>query len=343
MSSVTQGSSFLQSQSFGSSSRGRTVGAIAATSLLGSVLFTGFGSAAFAATSCPAGSTAVSASICEVSFTTPGETMWQIPAGVTSIEALLVGAGGASDGQYGGGGGDVRIFELDPTGNVTVVVGAGGTFSSSGTGIGGASSVTQNTVAESANGGTGGTLQTWGGTSGSGLESTDIGGSGAGAAASSENGGAGVTVSTLTSTMFTTVDDCFGGGGAGVVTGIDGPLNTSATCGGGYLTDFESNTPDDNAWQPNTGSVNQFSPTANSGGGASALISFNTTFRWIVQPQNGAAGQVVLRFTVQEQPADTSGQLANTGLGTNAFAWGAAALTGLMGAALAFTARRRQS
>ena len=333
MSSVTQGSSFLQSQSFGSSSRGRVVGAIAATSLLGSVLFTGFGSAAFAATSCPAGSTAVSASICEVSFTTPGETEWQMPAGVTSIEALLVGAGGASNGVYGGGGGDVRIVELDATGNVTVVVGAGGTFSSSGTGAGGASSVTQNTVAESANGGTGGTPQTGGGASGSGLVSTDIGGSGAGAAATSVNGGAGISITSLTSTLFSDLDACFGGGGSGFNYdfGLTLPITTSATCGGGYYTVVAD-----------PFSVTEFNSVANSGGGA-APVATNTPLVWPWGQADGAAGQVVLRFTVQEQASDASEQLANTGSGTNAFAWGVAALTGLMGAALAFTARRRQS
>lgn len=331
MSQFSKGSSFLQSQSFDSPSRGRTVGAIAATSLLGSVLFTGFGSAAFAATSCPAGSTAVSASICEVSFTTPGETVWQVPAGVTSIEALLVGAGGASDGEYGGGGGDVRIVELDATGNVTVVVGAGGTYSLDGNGTGGETSVTQNSVSETAGPGTG-KVADWGGTSGSALKSTGFGGSGAGAAATSVNGGAGVTVNVLPSLLFSDVDDCFGGGGAGLkyISANSTPSSTSATCGGGYFTVIADSL-----------SVKEFDAVANSGGGAAPLGT--TPAQWPWGEADGAAGQVVLRFTVQEQPADTSRQLANTGSGTNAFAWGVAALTGLMGAALAFTARRRQS
>ena len=45
-----------------------------------------------------------------VSFTTVGTTTWTCPAGVTSIEVLLVAGGGAGGGYHGGGGGGGGII-----------------------------------------------------------------------------------------------------------------------------------------------------------------------------------------------------------------------------------------
>jgi hypothetical protein len=66
-----------------------------------------------------------------VSFTTVGTTTWTVPAGVTSVEYLVVGGGGGGGhGAYLGGGGGGGAFrtaqDYAVSGNVTVVVGDGG-------------------------------------------------------------------------------------------------------------------------------------------------------------------------------------------------------------------------
>ena len=63
--------------------------------------------------------------------TTPGGGTWTVPAGVTSVEALVVAGGGAGGNGYAGGGGAGGIvhhtsFAVTPGADVTVTVGAGG-------------------------------------------------------------------------------------------------------------------------------------------------------------------------------------------------------------------------
>ena len=67
---------------------------------------------------------------------TPGGGTWTVPAGVTSVEALVVAGGGAGGWMYGGGGGAGGIvhhatFATTPAASVTVTVGAGGTAQNS--------------------------------------------------------------------------------------------------------------------------------------------------------------------------------------------------------------------
>lgn len=301
----------------------------AITALAAALLVPGFASPASATTTCPAGSTLVGNGICEVVFTTPGETTWTVPANVTSIEALLVGAGGASDGYYGGGGGDVKVVTLQNSGDISLVVGAGGTYADSGSGEGGASSATQGSASEESAGGTG-KANFSGGTSGSGIISQGFGGSGAGAASTDQNGGAGIEVASLTSLLFTQVSDCVGGGGSSW-----SESDTTASCGGGYFTNFVANE-GSGPWTPDTGSINQFAPVLNSGGGASALVVFDVNARYDTLPRNGADGKVVIRFTVSDQ-------LANTGESNLPLLLGSAFALAAAGAGVMTIGRRRRA
>jgi hypothetical protein len=68
------------------------------------------------------------------SFTTTGSTTWTAPAGVTSVQYLVVGGGGGGGGAYdvgggGGGGGGLVLTgtkSVTPGSTYTIVVGAGG-------------------------------------------------------------------------------------------------------------------------------------------------------------------------------------------------------------------------
>ncbi len=64
------------------------------------------------------------------SFTNPGNSNWTVPAGVTSVKVLVVGAGGGGSGSHYGGGGSgwsvVRNVNVTPGSNIAITVGAGG-------------------------------------------------------------------------------------------------------------------------------------------------------------------------------------------------------------------------
>ena len=77
----------------------------------------------------------------EVSFTTPGSFSWVVPAGVTEVSVVAVGAGGGAgaagqDNSAGGGGAGGLLFKNDiivtPGNSVSVVVGAGGNYVTAG-------------------------------------------------------------------------------------------------------------------------------------------------------------------------------------------------------------------
>lgn len=64
-------------------------------------------------------------------FTTVGQSSWTAPAGVTSVEVLVVGGGGGGGNDHGGGGGAGGVvynsnFAVTPGTSYTVVVGQGG-------------------------------------------------------------------------------------------------------------------------------------------------------------------------------------------------------------------------
>jgi hypothetical protein len=69
-----------------------------------------------------------------LSFTTVGTTLWTAPAGITSIEYLVVGGGGGSGGGYdtgggGGGGGGMVLsgtMSVIPGNTYSIIVGDGG-------------------------------------------------------------------------------------------------------------------------------------------------------------------------------------------------------------------------
>lgn len=324
------GSSFAASvPAAGILSRKRTV-TMGAVLLTSAFLLPTMGTPAFATTACPTGSTNLGAGVCEVAFTADGT--WTPPSGVTKLEALLVGAGGGSDGLYGAGGGDVRVVELGSTGAVTIVVGAGGTA----LGDGGSSSVAQGTIDEMAAGGEAPVSSSHGGSSGSGLLYSGDAGAGAGTRGSGTTGGAGIVVSSLTSTFFSTDSDCFGGGGAAFRN-----TGTVATCGGAYATDVIFN-----LWSGvpavlvTVGSATIVPPTPHSGGGAGpnpVFASAPENFPYVLSDQDGADGTVVMRF------AYTAPELATTGNSTLNSGLLASALAGAAGLVLLATARRKRS
>lgn len=294
--------------------------------MLGGALLLGASPAALADGGCPTGSTLVSAGVCEATFTSSGT--FTPPATTTKLEALLVGAGGGGNGGYGGGGGDVRIVDLSSSGEVTVTVGAGGTLGGGGTGIGGASSVAQGSTTESADGGfVGENGSTGGGASGNSNEGSFNSGGGAGGnSADNVTGGPGIVVSDLASTLFLSLDACFGGGGAGFDYGATTSL---ATCGGGYSTNVVSNT-GSGPYNPNTGSADIFLAVANSGGGAGTVIDFDNVAQWTGTANvTGADGYVALRFSVTDLAstgADASTVGITAGVSAGLLAVGAGAL-----------------
>ena len=160
-------------------------------------------------------------------YTTPGTFTFVVPAGVTSVSAVVVGGGGrggnnTSSGAGGGGGGLGYKNNMTVTsgGSVTITVGAGGCTSTPNGGLSrfcGMSHTIQATGGISGdNGRTGGTFSGTGvtggtgGTGGSGSGSYNPGSGGAGAAGYAGNGGNGGAVS-----ASGTSGSGGGGGGAG--------------------------------------------------------------------------------------------------------------------------------
>ncbi|MFM6980125.1 MAG: LPXTG cell wall anchor domain-containing protein [Micrococcales bacterium] len=301
-----------------------------ATALVAGSAFLPFAATPALAAGCPTGSTLVSGTTCQAVFTT--DSTFTMPTGVTAIEALLVGAGGGGTMTYGGGGGEVKIVTLATSGNVTFTIGTGGAGAS-----GTATDLQQGLVLESANGGLAPSGAV-GGASGSGNTATNYGGAGAGAGSSTFVGGAGVIVSSLTSTLFTSVSTCYGGGGAGVdwAGGV-----TVAGCGGGYASAYVSNT-GGGPFNANTGSATMVAPVANSGGGGTPQYTFNNTARFSTVDGAGANGKVVIRYTLTPEAfASYSGELAETGASSNSSLIAVGTALGLAGIGLLATSRRR--
>jgi hypothetical protein len=64
-----------------------------------------------------------------VEYTSAGSYTWQAPAGVTSVDLTLIGAGADGDGNNGGGGGSFIYktgIPVTPGNNYSIVVGAHG-------------------------------------------------------------------------------------------------------------------------------------------------------------------------------------------------------------------------
>jgi hypothetical protein len=154
----------------------------------------------------------------QAAFTTPGTYSWTAPAGVTSVCAVCVGAGGGpaannsgSTGAGGGGLGWKNDIPVTPGHAYTVVVGAGGTRVTSGTAPSGGNSyfIDINTVA--GRGGEGSRAQ--GTTAGVGGNFVGDGG-GLGGSGGTRNG---------------STTQCGGGGGAGGYTGNGGKGGNGTT------------------------------------------------------------------------------------------------------------------
>ena len=296
------------------------------------------GSAFAAASECGADAELVADGICEVTFTETPDSAWTPPAGITKIQALLVGGGGAvgGDNEYGGGGGDVQLVELSPSGNVAVTVGAGGTHSGSIPGT--ESAITQGgTTVTAEPGDNSSTDGLTGGDSGNGFQGDNYGsGAGAGGDATDGSAGEGLIVNEIDADIDLFADDsrCFGGGGIDVYSYRDGDnvaiqIQTESCNGenGGSVSMPESAADDGNGHWVYAGTNDQLSFTPiveNTGNGGSSLRGIHYIH------QDGADGIVVLRYDVA---------LAETGFdSTGAIAGGAALVAG--GVALAVRRRR---
>jgi LPXTG-motif cell wall-anchored protein len=336
-----------------SSPRALGFGAIA---LSGITLSTAFASSAMAAGTCGAGATLISGDICQVKFTSGSHTFTP-PAGIAKLDALIVGAGGASNVSdstvaYGGGGGDVKLVALDTTGAVTVAVGTPGVDSSPYS-TANDSSVAQSGTTTTAQGGRNANNYGPAGASGSGIAAHYdwcdygclTGGAGAGSAgvrdlAHAHLGGEGLVVRDLTgasTSLFATDDSCYGGGGGTSYfyenVGEYHSRVATPVCGGGAGS-FTTN---------QNGSYASYSlpaPTANSGGGGGSATFFygQDLSRNVRYNQPGAAGVVILRFV----PAQTPAPLPDTGMNVGGvLGLGASAL--IVGAAALILGRRRKN
>ena len=298
---------------------------------------------AFAADGCGADATLVAPGICEVSFTETPDAAWTPPAGITKIQALLVGAGGAgheaSGDSYGGGGGGVELVELDTTGAVTVTVGFATDVAYDA--ADNDTVVAQGSDVFTAEGGRAGHLdRSWyGGTSGNGFDGYNNGG-GAGSAPDSTDDadvGDGLIVNEIdpaTFALFANNDDCYGAGGAGYNTYTDGAIQRIQRivpeCNTAYLVIPET-TAFNSFWDEFTGSladVTWADGVPNSGSGGVAVDSNVEGVHEVM----GEDGKVVIRYDVA---------LAATGFDATASATAGATL--VVGGAVIATRRRRAS
>jgi len=179
-------------------------------------------------------SSAVDGSATVVTFTSGTSCTWNVPAGVASVDLLVVGggAGGYADGGGGGGGGGIRFqngVSVSSGTQMTVTVGSGGTGGSYKLGriptVGGTSSLAwTGTTTYSATGGAigsgwsagaGGTGGTSSGPASSSSGTAGSGGNGPGACPTTGSyrfgtNGSGSFSSTITGSTVT-----YGGGGGG--------------------------------------------------------------------------------------------------------------------------------
>ena len=81
----------------------------------------------------------------EVIFTSPGTHDWTVPAGVTAVSAVVVGAGGGGANSGAGGGGGLAYandIPVSPGQTIAITVGAGGSFGGGTSSFGSAVSAT---------------------------------------------------------------------------------------------------------------------------------------------------------------------------------------------------------
>ena len=240
------------------------------------------------------------------SFTTVASTTWTAPAGITSVEYLVVAGGGEGGWDAGGGGGAggyrTGTLSVTPGASYTVTVGAGGTSTQSGSskyGADGANSVFSS-ITSTGGGGAGSTSSSISGRAGG------SGGGGGGYNASGGSGGAGNAGS------FSPVEGYVGGAGQSGVTAAGGggggssgagATGGSPTSAGGagtsnsitgsavtYAAGGQGNS--DSSGSNTSGAAN----TGNGGGGGSG------------DPQGGAGGSgiVVIKYLDHDHPIESS-------------------------------------
>ena len=242
-------------------------------------------------------------------FTSTGTTSWTAPAGVTSVEYLVVGGGGGGGGVVGGGGGagdfKTGTLSVTPGSSYTVTVGAGGSGGvGNGNGSDGSSSVFSTITSTGGgggaynanngrdgasggggahnNGGTGGT-----GGSGTGTNGNDGGDGNGGTFPNGASGGGGGSGGAGGSPGGTTG----GSGGAGTSSSISGSALFYAAGGGGWGNSAGSGGSSIGGNSAGgSGTTNGSDATANrgSGGGGGANAGSNGGA--------GSAGIVILKY-----------------------------------------------
>ena len=182
--------------------------------------------------------------ITRTSFTTVESTLWTAPAGVTSVDYLVVAGGGGGGSNRGGGGGGggmlTGTLSVTPGADYTVTVGDGGGSADWSIGNDGDDSVFSSITADGGGGGgfhVGGANNGAAGGSGGGAGGSGDGGSatagqgnnGGGGNSSNSGGGGGGAGGAGTAGSGSSG----GGGGAGLASSITGASVTYAGGGGG--------------------------------------------------------------------------------------------------------------
>lgn len=252
-----------------------------------------------------------------LTFRTVGTCQWTVPAGVTSVQALIVAGGGGGGSDNGGGGGAGGVIEaanvsVTPGASMNVVVGAGGAgaVNASSVASNGGNSTFASLVARG--GGGGGSIDNTAGADGgsaggraanrsqiaqsaisttSPLQGNNGGGKNSGGFGGGGGGGA-------TSAGAYGGSNRGGDGGDGLSSSIDENFQELRTYGGGGGGGGDSNTPGNggNGGGGAGSSRGDITPTAGTdghgggGGGAGGSIAGGLGAR-------GGSGVVILRFT----------------------------------------------
>jgi len=243
--------------------------------------------------------------VCEITFLTTPSADFVVPAGVSAMQALLVGGGSGANAGYTGGGGEVKVVDLTGEGDVAIEVATAAGVAESGK----PSKVTQSGEDFIANGGlladgVAGAPGA-GGPGGQDKGNNSFGDIGSNITNSPElNGGNGLVVKDIEgATLFSDVDDCYGGGGSAgnyisggddIIAGWVGVVS----CGAGTT-----------SVNVETDVVTPVAPLANSGGGAAGFPTGS-------EGRAGSSGRVVLRYNLEEaapEEATPEEELANTG------------------------------
>ncbi|MFA5368404.1 MAG: glycine-rich domain-containing protein [Candidatus Paceibacterota bacterium] len=277
-------------------------------------------------------------------YTGSGTYTWTRPAGVTSVQYLVVGGGGGGGGNGGGGGGGGGFLTgtYSVSGNITVTVGAGGTVAGATTGTNGGNSQFGTIVAS----GGGGGVSRDGNTPGALVGGS--GGAGAGASFSNgKNGAAGISGQGYAGGNGTsdggTSSAGGGGGGAGgngatasYNVGGNGGVGKSSTItgstvyyaggGGGGETDPNSTTGGIGGNGGGGGGARPYGSNLavnGTGGGGGGNYGRGATGVVIVRflvPVDGVCGATIntcVAGTFSDTPADTSTNYQWTCLGIN--------------------------